>query len=85
MIYLLLDRKTKLNSYKGSKGPIEQYQNAEMLSESDEYNSDYDDEEEDEFIVDDDIVDGVRVTNDGSNISEYLGHGQVDMEMPGRT
>ncbi|KAI8645726.1 hypothetical protein BD408DRAFT_411430 [Parasitella parasitica] len=59
----LKDRKSKLSQYdKVGGGPIETFINSRTTVSSSEDEEDSD-QTEDEFVVDDDIVDGIRVTN----------------------
>ncbi|KAI8997707.1 hypothetical protein BDB01DRAFT_51766 [Pilobolus umbonatus] len=68
----LKDRKSKLSSYKGMKGPMDRYQaNRGTDDESDNQSMD-EVEVDDDFVVDDDIIDGVRCTV-GSNRIEMPG------------
>jgi hypothetical protein len=66
---LFIDRKAKLESYQGERGPIEEYLTSSEEEEEEE-------EDEEEFIVDDDIIDGEKKTDKDSEMAT--------VEMPGK-
>ncbi|CAO3689938.1 unnamed protein product [Rhizopus stolonifer] len=60
----LKDRKSKLNSYNtNERGPIERYLGSSGEDDSDEDSLQEDFNEESDFVVDDDTIDGVKMTN----------------------
>lgn len=82
-----LDRKSKLDSYKGEKGPIEKYSvpnTIQLDSDDEEEELDYilsdDNEDLDGFVVDDDMTDGEK--NSGTAKDSEMAN-SIMMEMPG--
>lgn len=74
---LLLDRKSKLNSYNtNERGPIERYLGSSGEDGSDEDSLQEDFNEESDFVVDDDTIDGMKMTNRNT---DKQGEGVVDI------